>query len=151
MAGAVEEGAKAIGGVIDVMRAQPLALMLGLMNIALLVFLFFYLSRITSRTENTVQALFTSNDKLYAQWGTIVKDTNDLTEKALHCILPDDALKLLQVRPGPYAPAEPQRPLAPEKPSLSLPPISPHAEKSMLFLPPAPPLTDPTPAADPAQ
>ena len=42
--------------------------------------------------------LFTAQDKLYAQWAVIVKDTNELTEKSLHCITVDDALKLIRLR-----------------------------------------------------
>jgi hypothetical protein len=143
--GALEETAKATGGLIDALKGSPVALAMGVMNIALLLFLFYYLSRITARTENTVAALFQSNKDLYAQWGIIIKDTNDLTEKAIHCILPEDAIKLLQVQ-RPAAPAGPE-PLRPQK--LPLPPIRPQAEKSMLFLPPAPPLTEPFKEADP--
>jgi hypothetical protein len=108
--GILEEAAKSATGVIDAMRSQPLALAMGLMNIALLLFLFYYLSRITSRTEVTVNALFAAQDKLYTQWSGIIKDTNDLTEKTMHCILPDDALKLMQLgrSPAPLAPEPPR-------------------------------------------
>lgn len=41
-------------------------------------------------------ALFAANDKLYSQWTDIIKDTNALVDKSTHCILPEDALKLLQ-------------------------------------------------------
>jgi hypothetical protein len=128
MAGVVEEGVKVAGGVIDALRGNPLALAMGIMNIALLLFLFYYLSRITSRTETTVQALFTANDKLYEQWKGIIKDTNDLTEKSMHCILPEDALKLLQMPARPAAP----EPLQPRAQSLSSPVFLP--------LPPLPPI-----------
>jgi hypothetical protein len=107
--GVLEEGAKAAGGVIDALRGSPVALAMGIMNIALLLFLFYYLSRITARTEVTVQSLFQANDKLYAQWGIIIKDTNALTEKAMHCVLPEDVERLQRSRP----PAEPQRPSGP--------------------------------------
>jgi hypothetical protein len=95
MAGALEEGVKAAGNVFEIMRAQPLVLMMGLMNAGLLVFLWLYMGRITARTEMTVQALFTANDKLFGQWGAIVKDTSDLAEKSLHCLSVEDTLKLL--------------------------------------------------------
>jgi hypothetical protein len=111
--GALEEAAKATGGFIETMRSQPLVLMMGLMNIGLLLFLFYYLSRITARTENTVAALFSANDKLYSQWGTVIKDQQSLTEKVMHCILPEDALKLLQSTPRPYTPPNPAAPQAP--------------------------------------
>lgn len=94
--GVLEEGVKTAGGIVDALRQQPLALAMGLMNIALLLFLFYYLSRITSRTENTVAALFGAQDKLYSQWADIIKDTNTLAERSAHCILPEDALKLMQ-------------------------------------------------------
>lgn len=115
MAGMVEEGTKVATSLIETMRHQPLVLAMMLMNIGLLVFLGWYMSRITSRTELTVQALFGSQDKLYTQWGTIVKDTSDLAEKSLHCITVDDALKLLRV---------PDR-VDPTKLPLHLTPLSP--------------------------
>jgi hypothetical protein len=96
--GPVTEGIKAAGTLFHTLREQPLALAMGLMNIALLIFLFYYLSRITSRTETTVAALFTANDKLYSQWSEIIKDTNQLVEKSSHCILPEDAIRLLNAK-----------------------------------------------------
>lgn len=112
MTGALEEAAKATGGFIETMRAQPLVLMMGLMNIALLAFLFYYLTRIVSRTENLASTIFTAQDKLFVQWGTVIKDQVTLTEKTMHCILPEDALKLLNARPAaPMSPARPQNDL----------------------------------------
>jgi hypothetical protein len=125
MAGALEEGVKGAAGVatgiVDSMRSQPLAIAMVLMNIALLLFLFYYLSRITARTETTVQALFAANDKLFGQWGTIVKDQGALVEKSMHCLLAEDALKLLQLPPrvAPEPPAAPARPEAPARPQNS--------------------------------
>jgi hypothetical protein len=117
--GAVEEGVKAAGGFIDAMRNQPLVLMMGLMNIVLLLFMFYYLTRITARTETTVKLLFDANDSLYKQWGTVIKDQVSLTEKTMHCILPEDAIKLLQLPPRSEPPARPQAPtpLTPERQS----------------------------------
>lgn len=112
MTGALEEAAKATGGLIDAMKSSPLAIANLLLNVAFLVFLFYYVTRISSRAENVVAGLFAANDKLYAQWGTIVKDQNALTEKAMHCLLPEDALKLLQLPPRSpiQEPARPQPP-----------------------------------------
>jgi hypothetical protein len=93
--GAVEEGGKAVTTLFQTMRTQPLALAMGLMNIALLVFLFYYLSRITTRTETTATALFEAQDKLYTQWSSIIKDTHAMVERSNHCIAPEDALKLI--------------------------------------------------------
>jgi len=98
--GLLEDGMKAAGEFVGTFRQQPLVLMLGLMNICLLLFLFYYLSRITARTETTVQALFTSQDKLFTQWADIIKDQNAMTDKMAHCIMPDDALKLMQASPA---------------------------------------------------
>ena len=132
MVGALEEGGKALGGVVDAMRSQPLAIALVIMNLGLLTYLYYYTSRITSRTETTAAALFEANNKLFAQFGSIVKDANELTEKALHCILPSDALQLLQGGQRPYSepPSRPERPEAP-RPQLYLPPIK---QSSPLFL-----------------
>ena len=110
----MQEGVKQVGnvatGIVDSMKSQPLAIAMVLMNIALLLFLFYYLSRITARTETTVQALFAANDKLFTQWGTIVKDQAMLVEKTMHCILPEDVLKILQSPPRSEPPAPPARP-----------------------------------------
>jgi hypothetical protein len=120
MAGALEEAAKATGGFIDALRSQPLVLMMGLMNIVLLVFLFYYLTRITARTETTVAALFSSNDKIFERWATVIKDQGTLVEKSMHCILPEDALKLLALPPR-EAPARPEAPAPLQR--QSFPPI----------------------------
>ena len=104
MTGAIEEGAKVAGNVLEIMRTQPLVLMMGLMNAGLLVFLWLYMGRITARTETTVGSLFAAQDKLYTQWGKIVSDQSELAEKSLHCITVDDALKLLAVPRLPAAP-----------------------------------------------
>jgi hypothetical protein len=120
MTGVLEETAKAAGGVIDALRGSPVALAMGIMNIALLLFLFYYLSRITTRTEVTVQALFTSQDKLFTQWSGMMKDQNSLTEKTMHCILPEDVERLMRIpsRPaGPERPTPLERPAAPDKPA----------------------------------
>ena len=124
MTGALEEAAKATGGLIDAMKSSPLAIANLLLNIAFLVFLFYYVSRISTRAELVVAQMFTANDKLYAQWGTVVKDQNVLVEKAMHCLLPEDALKLLQLPPrSPIQ--EPARPQAPRG-DLYVDPPKPH-------------------------
>lgn len=96
--GVLEEGVKTAGGIVDAMRSQPLVLSMGIMNIALLVFLFYYLSRITTRTETTAAQLFQANDKLFTQWANVVNDTHRMMEKSSHCILPEDALKMFNAR-----------------------------------------------------
>ncbi len=118
--GALEEGAKVAGSALDIMRSQPLVLMMGLMNAGLLVFLWMYMSRITQRTEITVGNLFGAQDKLYTQWGAIVKDTQELAEKSLHCVTVDDALKLIRPPAAPSSPT-PQRDIGlPTLPPLKL-------------------------------
>ncbi len=115
--GAIEEGGKAVTSVLETMRSQPLVLMMGLMNAGLLIFLWMYMSRITARTEITVGNLFSAQDKLFAQWGRIVSDTQELAEKSLHCVTVDDALKLIRP-PAPLGPAVPQGAPAPGLPTL---------------------------------
>ena len=113
----MQEGVKQAGnvavGVVDAMRSNPLAIANILLNICFLVFLIYYVSIIAQRAQTVVAGMFAANDKLYAQWGVVIKDQNALTEKAMHCILPEDALKLLQVPPR-VAPIE-----APARPSLT--------------------------------
>jgi hypothetical protein len=110
--GVLEEGAKVAGGVVDAMRGSPLAIANIILNVAFLVFLFYYVSIIANRAQNTVREMFQAQDNLYKQWSGIIKDTNALTEKAMHCLLPEDAIKLLTIPryapPLPEAPARPQ-------------------------------------------
>ena len=109
--GVLEEGAKAVGSMVDGLRSNPLALANVTLNICFLVFLFYYVSRISTRAEHTVSQLFEAQDKAYAQWAEMLKDTNRLAEKTMHCILPEDAIRLLQAPR--YAPEPPQRPAPP--------------------------------------
>ena len=130
MAGVVEEGVKVAGGVVDAMRGSPLAIANIVLNVCFLVFLFYYVSRISTRAENVVKDMFAAQDRLYEQWSVIIKDTNDLTEKTMHCLLPEDALKLLQLPPRPALPAAP----------APLEPLRPKSESLLFKLPPLPPL-----------
>lgn len=117
--GVLEEGTKAVGSAIDAMRGSPLAIANIILNICFLIFLFYYVSRISQRAENTVAAMFAAQDKLYEQWATLVKDTNDLAEKTMHCILPEDAIRLLNSRSA--APAAPDAPVRPQRSPLFRP------------------------------
>lgn len=103
--GVLEEGAKAAGGVIEALRQNPLQLANLVLNIAFLVFLFYYVSIIARRAESTVKELFVAQDSVFKQWGVMVKDQQNLTEKMAHCILPEDAIKILQAVPR----VQPQR------------------------------------------
>jgi hypothetical protein len=111
--GVLEEGVKTAGGVVDALRQNPLALANIVLNIAFLVFLFYYVTIIAHRAEGTVKELFQAQDNVFKQWGLIVKDQQTLTEKTMHCILPEDAIKLLQLPPR-FAPEPPARPAPPE-------------------------------------
>lgn len=122
MAGVAEETAKVAGGIVDAMRNQPLAIANIVLNMCFLVFLFYYVSRISTRAEGTVKELFVAQDALYKQWGVIIKDTNELTEKSMHCIYPDDAIKLLQ---APRQPVAPPMEMPPRAQGLRLPPLPP--------------------------
>jgi hypothetical protein len=118
--GVMEEGGKAVSGVVDAFRSTPAMLAIIIMNIGLMLLLYYYMNRITTRTEVTLKEMYAANDKIYTQWGLVVKDTNALTERALHCILPEDALKLFNARPTPPPPygsdTMPQAPQAPVRP-----------------------------------
>ena len=83
MAG-TEETAKVASGVVDAMRNQPgycehQAQYRFFRN-------FYYVSRIPTRAEGTRKELFCGAGRL-RQWGVIIKDTNELTEKSMHCNL----------------------------------------------------------------
>jgi hypothetical protein len=117
MAGVLEEGAKVAGSVVDAMRGSPLAIANIILYIAFLIFLFYYVSINATRAQNTVREMFQAQDNLYKQWSVIIQDTNKLTEKAMHCLLPEDALKLLQLPPR-YAPPLPEAPVRPQNSPL---------------------------------
>ena len=87
--GVLETGMKAVGSAVEAMRGQPLAIANIVLNICFLLFLFYYVSRISQRAEHTVAQLFSAQDKLYDQWRDVIKDQTTLTEKAMHCILPE--------------------------------------------------------------
>jgi hypothetical protein len=125
--GVLEEGGKAVTGVVDAFRSTPAMLAIIIMNIGLMLLLYYYMNRITNRTEITLKEMYAANDKIYTQWGAVLKDTNALTERALHCILPDDALKLFQggTPPPRYAPPMPEAPRPPTQPNTFRPPKSP--------------------------
>ena len=138
--GVLEEGAKAAGGVVDAMRGQPLAIANIVLNIAFLVFLFYYVSIIAERAKFAVAEMYAAQDKLSNQWTAVLKDTNDLTEKTMHCILPSDALMLLNARPSGIAPP-PDRPAAPAPLAPRAQSLSPVFKKTpQLELPPLPPI-----------
>jgi hypothetical protein len=116
--GVVEEAGKTVSGVVEAFKSTPAMLAIIVMNIGLMLLLYYYMNRITTRTEITLKEMYAANDKIYTQWGAVVKDTNQLTERALHCILPDDALKLFQGGQAPpprYAPPMPEAPQAPRQ------------------------------------
>jgi hypothetical protein len=117
--GIAEETGKAVGGVVDAFRSTPAMLAIIIMNVGLMLLLYYYMNRITTRTEITLKEMYSANDKIYQQWASVLKDTNALTERALHCILPDDALKLFQggAPPPRYAPPMPEAPRAPVQPN----------------------------------
>lgn len=58
MAGAIEEGAKAAGGVVDALKSQPLTLALVIMNVTLLGFLYFYHSGINEERKREQELLY---------------------------------------------------------------------------------------------
>lgn len=114
MVGPVEEIGKVAGGVVDALRAQPLALANIVLNIAFLVFLFYYVSIIATRAQTTVKELFTAQDNLYKQWAVMIKDQQLLMEKSLACISIEDAMRLIQA-PRFEVPLPPPRPRQPEE------------------------------------
>jgi cob(I)alamin adenosyltransferase len=83
--GTVEEGSKAIGGVIESLKAQPLSLALVVMNLALLA-LFFYIAQKTSETRKREM------DAVYAEQKEVremlVRDNREVREMLTHCVLP---------------------------------------------------------------
>jgi hypothetical protein len=97
------------------MRDTPLVLALVVMNLALLVFHWYYASRVQDRIEKTAGQFFQNQVTQNQQWTVVLQDQNKLAEKMMHCILPEDASKLLQI-PHQALQYAPPAPAAPEKP-----------------------------------
>jgi uncharacterized protein HemX len=78
---AIQEGGKAIGGIIDALKTQPLSLALVVMNLALLA-LFYYAISVSVETRKHEFELMINNQKDIrgAQQGTQEKQQEQLTK-----------------------------------------------------------------------
>jgi len=113
MNGLLEKGAESVTGIVTAMRDTPLVLALVLMNIALLVFHWYYASRVQDRIEKTAGQFFQNQVTQNQQWTAVLADQQKLAEKMMHCMLPEDVGKILQT-PKPYAPPAPAVPERPQ-------------------------------------
>ena len=79
---------------VEVFKGQPLTLALALMNIALLVFVFYFGERGASERAKNAELMFDVQKNIMAQ-------QSGLADKLLHCITPEDAAKIFQgIRSG---------------------------------------------------
>jgi cell division protein FtsL len=111
----VKSVSAAVAGTVEAMKSTPLVLALCLMNIALLVFFWYYISRVLTRTESTAQLFYQNQQAQNASWNEVLKGQNSITEKTIHCILPEDAVKIFSAGQSRIAPLI-ARPDAPERP-----------------------------------
>jgi hypothetical protein len=112
MNGILEKGAESVSGIVSAMRDTPMLLALVLMNVALLVFFWYYASRVQDRIEKTAEQFFQNQVSQNQQWSVVLQDQNRLAEKMMHCMLPEDVSKILQtpLKAPQYTPAAPERP-----------------------------------------
>jgi len=80
--GAVEEGAKVAGSLIDTFKREPWSLALVLMNLALLTFFWIILTTLAQQRERETALVYQDN-----------KQVRELLAK---CILPEDLQRLQQ-------------------------------------------------------
>lgn len=62
--GAVEEGAKAAGTFLDIMRSQPLSLALVVMNLALIGFLYYEHANINNERKGELDLLYQNRQEV---------------------------------------------------------------------------------------
>jgi len=82
--GITEEISKQVGGFMEIMRAQPLSLALVMMNLLLIVFLFYSQSQTLTQRQNALDQIVTwqrQTDTLMA--GCISKDALELVLNAV--------------------------------------------------------------------
>jgi hypothetical protein len=75
MAGAVEEGAKVAVGFMDALKREPLSLALVVMNLCLLAFCYFILSKVADQREREVALMY--------------QDKKEVRELLARCVVPD--------------------------------------------------------------
>ncbi len=75
MAGAVEESAKVAVGFMDALKREPLSLALVVMNLCLLAFCYFILSKVADQREREVNLLY--------------QDKKEVRELLAKCVVPD--------------------------------------------------------------
>lgn len=74
MASVGEEGAKAIGGIVQAMKSEPLSLALVIMNICLLGFFYVLLNTISKQREREI--------------GLLYADKKEVREMISRCVVP---------------------------------------------------------------
>jgi hypothetical protein len=63
--GAVEEGAKVAGGIVEALKGQPALLAMMLANFALLIFIFYALHSGAQYRETLVKQVFENSNKIH--------------------------------------------------------------------------------------
>jgi len=84
--GAMEEGVKVAGGVVESLKAQPLSLALVIMNVALLCLLFYVARSAMETRRHETEAFYQAQ-----------KETQAVLSK---CIEPEQILELLKSKGG---------------------------------------------------
>ena len=89
MSGAVEEGAKVVGGFMEALKREPLSLALVVMNLALLAFFYVLLTRVADQREREI--------------GLLYADKKEVRELLAQCVVPDRRTELpaLNIWPPP--------------------------------------------------
>jgi hypothetical protein len=84
--GPVEEGSKAIGGIIESLKAQPLALALVIMNLALLSLFYYFASKVSETRQREVTLLYQEHKELNE---ALLREHREVREMLAHCVMPE--------------------------------------------------------------
>jgi hypothetical protein len=84
--GPVEEGSKAIGGVVESLKAQPLSLALVVMNVALLALFYYIASKVSETRQREMAALYQEHKEAN---DALLREHREVREMLAHCVAPE--------------------------------------------------------------
>lgn len=91
-----EETGKTARSVVDALKTQPLLLSLVLLNVAMIVFMFYYVSNTFRARTVSVDQLFTSQKVMFEQWANVLQHQQALADKLEKCVPIDEVGKLIE-------------------------------------------------------
>lgn len=94
--GVSEEVGQTARGIVAALASQPLLLSLVLLNLAMIAFMFYYITQTFKARTSNLEQLYSSQQVIFGQWSDILKHQATLIEKLEHCVAIDDFAKLAE-------------------------------------------------------